>query len=258
MRKNLPEVKIEVERLAKQLAKQFGITYYDTLRQFDEALCDLNDEVPIEIRSDSIEDEKAYLQIEYRKTPRHKEYRKNDKNFFINYFNCIVTDDGQVLFSAFNFDDAFVAHDEDYEKHFYLPSNSYVSVSYMKRGNKEIFYTDDGKSFSRHIEDKIRTLHSETRPIRIKEWKEEAEEHKVLQESNYSKDAWNRFKMDINAIWNKYVSELCKYKGFIRDKKMCFHCLTRINNLPENEETFHCKCGMESFVGKNNFKEVTR
>ena len=56
----LPEAKIEVEKLAKQFAKHFGVTYYDTLRQFDEALCDLNDEVPIPIRSDSVEDEEAY------------------------------------------------------------------------------------------------------------------------------------------------------------------------------------------------------
>ena len=60
MRGYLPDAKIEVEKLAKQFAKRFGVTYYDTLRQFDEALCDLNDEVPIPIRSDSVEDEEAY------------------------------------------------------------------------------------------------------------------------------------------------------------------------------------------------------
>lgn len=67
MRGYLPDAKIGVENLAKQFAKQFGITYYDTLRQFDEALCDLNDEVPIEIRSDSIEEEKRYWQKEVNK-----------------------------------------------------------------------------------------------------------------------------------------------------------------------------------------------
>lgn len=60
MSRYLPEAKVELEKLAKQFAEQFGITYYDTLRQFDEALCDLNDEVPIPIRSDSIEDEKRF------------------------------------------------------------------------------------------------------------------------------------------------------------------------------------------------------
>ena len=58
----LPEAKTELENLARQFAKRFGITYYNALRHFDEANADLNDEVPIPIRSDSIEDEETYTE----------------------------------------------------------------------------------------------------------------------------------------------------------------------------------------------------
>lgn len=100
---------------------------------------------------------------EYRKIPQHMGYRKKDRNFFINYFNCIVTKNGQVLFSAFNYNDEFARP---------LLSD-YISVNYTKRKNKEIFYTTDGEPFQKQVELKIRQLHNETLPLRKSQSNEE-------------------------------------------------------------------------------------
>lgn len=252
------------------------------------------------------------LLIEYKKIPNHMGYRKHDKNFFINYFNCVVTKAEQVLFSAFNFDEEFVTSSD-------LSLNNYVPVNYTRKGNKEIFRTGDGKQFQKLVEDKIRKLHSETQPLRRKQWIEEEkiekewkiiskplyeEKQKYLEGQGfkdgdpiyyatghagarqYLKDkyfteeelkkeekflpifnseiflkldaTYDKYMIrDINANWNMYVKELCKYDGYVRDKNTCLRCL-RTAEVPEDDDSFLCVCGLESFVGKNIFKEVTR